>query len=67
MATLLQSQKPHASLNRMTPYEKYLEVEHLILIQSDVTSKYWEKEVQIITRSSKWYYHKLRQQMSHMS
>ena len=51
-------QRPHASLNGKTPYEKYLELEHLIPIQPDVTGKYWEKEVEIITRNSKWYYRK---------
>ena len=50
--------RPHASLNGKTPYEKYLELEHLIPIQPDVTAKYWEKEVEIIPRSSKWYYRK---------
>lgn len=47
---------PHASLNGKTPYEKLLEVEHLIPIQPDVTGKYWEKEVEIIPRNSKLYY-----------
>lgn len=48
--------RPHASLNGKTPYEKYLELEHLIPIQPDVTAKYWEKEVEIIPRNSGWYY-----------
>lgn len=46
----------HASLNGKTPYEKYLEVEHLIPIQPEVTEKYWEKEPEILTRNSQWYY-----------
>jgi transposase InsO family protein len=48
--------RPHASLNGKTPHEKLLEVERLIPIQPDVTSKYWEKEVEIIPRNSKLYY-----------
>ncbi len=47
---------PHASLNGKTPNEKLLELEHLIPIQPDVTTKYWEKEVEIIPRNSKMYY-----------
>lgn len=50
--------RPHASLNGKTPYEKYLELEHLIPIQPDVTAKYWEKQVEIIQRNSQWYYRK---------
>ena len=50
--------RPHASLNGKTPYEKYLELEHLIPIQPDVTRTYWEKQVEIIPRNSKWYYRK---------
>jgi transposase InsO family protein len=50
--------RPHASLNGKTPYEKLLEVEHLIPIQPDVTGKYWEKEVEIVPRNSKMYYRK---------
>ncbi|MBV7533991.1 hypothetical protein [Chitinophaga sp. sic0106] len=51
-------QRPNASLNGKTPYEKYLELEHLIPIQPDGTGKYWEKEVEIIPRNRKWYYRK---------
>lgn len=58
---------PHASLKGKTPSEKLSEVEHLIPIQPDVTAKYWEKDVEIIVRSSEWYYHKLRDKVSHMS
>ena len=50
--------RPHASLNGKTPYEMYLELEHLIPIHPEVTATYWEKEVEIIPRSSKWYYRK---------
>ncbi|MGZ3749629.1 MAG: integrase core domain-containing protein [Flavisolibacter sp.] len=50
--------RPHASLNGKTPHERYLELEHLIPIQPDVTVKYWEKEIEIIPRNSKWYYKK---------
>ncbi len=59
--------RPHASLNGKTPHEKLLSVEHLVPIQPDVTSKYWEKEEEIHSRSSIWYYHKLRPKVSHMS
>ncbi|MBE7173253.1 MAG: IS481 family transposase [Williamsia sp.] len=59
--------RPHSSLKGKTPAEKLAEVEHLIPIQPDVTAKYCEKEVDIIVRSSKWYYHKMRGKMSHMS
>lgn len=48
--------RPHASLNGNTPNKKLLELEHLIPIQPDVTTKYWEKEVEIIPRNSKMYY-----------
>lgn len=48
--------RPHASLNGKTPYERLLEVQHLIPIQPEVTSKYWEKDVEIIPRNSKMYY-----------
>lgn len=48
--------RPHASLNGKTPYEKYLELEPLVPIQPDVTTKYWEKEVNIIPRNSGLYY-----------
>lgn len=48
--------RPHASLNGKTPYEKLIELEHLIPIQPDVTTKYWEKEVEIVPRNSKMYY-----------
>ncbi|WP_209859816.1 integrase core domain-containing protein [Chitinophaga sp. OAE865] len=48
--------RPHASLQGLTPHEKLLEVEHLIPIQPEVTGKYWEKQVQIIARNSKMYY-----------
>ena len=61
------SKRPHSSLKGRTPAEKLVEVEHLVPIQPDVTAKYWEKEVEIIVRSSKWYYHKLRGKVSHMS
>jgi len=50
--------RPHASLKGKTPYEKLLSVEHLIPIQPDVTSKYWEKEEEIHSRNSTWYYRK---------
>lgn len=50
--------RPHASLNGMTPHEKLLSVENLIPIQPDVTAKYWEKEEQIHSRNSSWYYRK---------
>ncbi|TKK66177.1 IS481 family transposase [Ilyomonas limi] len=50
--------RPHASLNGKTPYERYLELEQLIPIQPKVTAKYWEKEVEIIPRNSRWYYRK---------
>ncbi len=59
--------RPHASLNGRTPYEKYLEVEKSIPIQPDVTSKYWEKDTEILTRNSIWHYRKLRSQLSQMS
>lgn len=48
--------RPHASLNGKTPNEKLIELEHLIPIQPDVTTKYWEKEAEIIPRNSKMYY-----------
>jgi transposase InsO family protein len=51
-------QRPHASLNGKTPYEKFLELEHLIPIQPEVTVKYWEKHIEIIPRNSQWYYRK---------
>jgi transposase InsO family protein len=44
--------RPHSSLSGKTPYEKYLEVEKLIPIQPEVTSKYWEKKDEIIPRNS---------------
>ena len=50
--------RPHSSLNGKTPYEKYLELEMHIPIQPEVTSKYWEKKVEIIPRNSQWYYRK---------
>lgn len=50
--------RPHSSLNGKTPYEKYLELEKHIPIQPEVTSKYWEKKVEIIPRNSQWYYRK---------
>lgn len=59
--------RPHASLNGKTPYEKLLDVEFLIPIQPEVTTEYWKKEVNIIAGNSKWYYHRLREQLSQMS
>lgn len=50
--------RPHSALKGKTPYEKFLEVEHLVPIQPDVTSKYWEKEVEVIPRNSRLYYQK---------
>jgi transposase InsO family protein len=50
--------RPHASLNGQTPFERYLELEHLIPIQPDVTATYWEKPVEIHPRNSQWYYRK---------
>ena len=50
--------RPHASLNGMTPHEKLLSVEHLVPIQPDVTTKYWEKDEEIHSRNSPWYYRK---------
>jgi transposase InsO family protein len=48
-------QRPHASLNGKTPYEKYLEVENKIPIQPDVTQAYWDSPPQeIVPRNSKW-------------
>jgi transposase InsO family protein len=50
--------RPHASLNGQTPFERYLDLEHLIPIQPDVTATYWEKPVEIHPRNSQWYYRK---------
>jgi len=50
--------RPHASLKGKTPYEMFLTVEHLVPIQPEVTSKYWEKDIEIIPRNSNWYYRK---------
>lgn len=50
--------RPHASLNGLTPHEKLLSVEHLIPIQPDVTTKYWEQDEEIHARNSGWYYRK---------
>ncbi|GAC1481252.1 MAG: IS481 family transposase [Flavisolibacter sp.] len=54
--TFYNQKRRHASLNGMTPYEKYLELESRIPIQPNVTGKYWEKDVQILPRHSGWYY-----------
>ena len=59
--------RPHSSLQGKTPYERLLELEHLIPIQPDITAKYWKNEEEIHSRSSKWHYHKLRSKLSHMS
>jgi transposase InsO family protein len=43
--------RPHASLNGKTPYERYLELENLIPTQGEVTGKYWEKPEDIRPRN----------------
>jgi len=43
--------RPHASLNGKTPYERYLELEKQIPIQTEITGKYWEKEENIRPRN----------------
>lgn len=50
--------RPHSALKGKTPYEKFLEVEPLVPIQPDVTSKYWEKDVEVVPRNSRLYYQK---------
>lgn len=47
--------RPHSSLSGQTPYERYLEVEHKIPIQPDVTQIYWDSPPEkIVPRNSKY-------------
>lgn len=59
--------RPHASLNGKTPYERYLELKEHIPIQPEVTGKYWEKEEIIRPRNYQYLRHLQKGSMSHMS
>lgn len=43
--------RPHSSLNGKTPWERLQELEHLIPIQPEVTTKFWDSEEKIIPRN----------------
>jgi transposase InsO family protein len=61
-------QRPHASLNGKTPYERYLELEEKIPIQPDVTTNYKESPAeQIVPRNSKYLAWVKENKMSHLS
>ncbi|MCL1655466.1 IS481 family transposase [Elizabethkingia miricola] len=43
--------RPHSSLNGKTPWEKLQSLEHLIPIQPDVTTKFWDSNEVILPRN----------------
>lgn len=47
--------RPHSSLNGKTPHEKFMEVEHLIPTQPEITAMFWESKECIFPRNYEYY------------
>ena len=60
-------ERPHASLNGKTPYERYLELEKATPTQPDVTMAYLEKPEEIKPRNNKYLTWVNQFRLSHMS
>jgi transposase InsO family protein len=65
--TFYNHQRPHASLKGKTPYERFLELENLVIDQNMIRTEFWNNPEEIRPRNYKYLQFIKNSKVSHMS